>query len=169
MTDLDLLAEEVPEQDNSGSDGTQQEALKNTTLITSNPASELPLEKSIAGISDRFPQLIGGPAMGMMLTGTVAQISQSLADEKEETKKLRGVIEKQRNDLENLRIQNTVYKTNSQNKIIRNINITIGTSFVNLAVFFATTDQYLYAVGSFLIGATLCVIGWNYGSKEPEA
>jgi len=74
--------------------------------------------------------------------------------------------------LESERIKTAVLsekiRSESRNKHLKNLTITIGTSLVGIGIYLSRTSLDRYAFGAFGFGVLFLFLGWFSGNKEEK-
>ena len=162
----------IPIPDTSGSDGSQIQAQSIPNLITDKPLESLHMVKTIEGLASTHSKALGGEVASALIAGATSQIANDYQEIKRKYNQLEEKFEIQRNKLEEERIKNAILsekiRSESRNKHLKNLTITIGTSLVGLGIYLSRTSLDRYAFGAFGFGTLLLFLGWFSGNKEEK-
>ncbi len=161
----------IPVPVNSGSDGHQKQSSGVSNLVEK-PLEGLVVVKAIEGLAASHSKSLGGDVSSALIAATTNQLANDYSDLKRNYNSLNEKFEAQRDDLENTRISNAVLseriQSDSRNKHLRNLSITIGTSLISTGIYLSRTELDIYAFGTLVFGALLLLLGWFSGYKEEK-
>ncbi len=167
MTDNKIL----PIPDTSGSSGTQEPS-KGLEASVSKPLEGLHIAKTIEGLAISHSKSLGGEVSSTLLACVTSQLSYNYQELQNEYKELSSKYESQREKLESSRMTVAVLKerirSEGNNKILRNLCITIGTSLIATGVFLSRSNLDNYSYGAYGFGVILFLLGWFSNPKVGE-
>lgn len=160
---------EVPEPEDSGSDGTQEKADASRKLVPSKPLTT-PIAEAITGLAVSHSRAFGGEVASTLIAGATSQMAIELNQTKEELSVLRKKLESVTSALSNEKVEKAVLNTRIEEfrstRHLKNIGIAVGTLLVGTGVQLAPGDSPEYGVATIIVGALLLIVGWISAPKE---
>lgn len=163
---------EIPLPENTGSSGKQELATR--SVLPEKPQQGLPFVDAIEKGLAASPRALGefGSAM---LAGAARQLANENQDLKEETGRLRNLLDERRNLLKKERIRKAVLtervKSELGNRHLRNFGITVGTTLASAGLFRGPSADDGSSWALILGGALLLLLSWfspiKYGKDSP--
>ncbi len=162
---------EVPEPEESGSDGTQRKAGASLNLVPAKPLIA-PMADAIAGLAASHSRTFGGEVASTLIAGATSQMAIELNEAKHELTRLREKLESVMNALSDEKVKTAVLATRIQEfhstRHLKNIGIAVGTLLVGIGVQLSQGVPPNYGVATIIVGALLLVVGWVSAPKEGE-
>ena len=158
---------DIPAPDRSGSKGNQLVA-DDSQFVEARPFQGLHLASTLEGLAATNTRAFGGDVSAAIIAAATRQIADDCNDLKLENRRLNERLDGMRNELQDAKIDNAVYKEKIQSEG-RNLAIAVGTSMVASGVTLFRSNQDGYAYGLVVFGALLLLLGWFSGSKEGKA
>ncbi len=163
--------EQIPVPNNSGALDKQTRDTSNSELmVPSTPFEVLATTDVINGLAASNSKSFGGKVPSALIAGITQQLSNDYHELKFNFKELSEKNEKQRDILEEVKIENAVLKNtinfDRENKHLRNFAITMGTGLIGTGIFLSRSQLDTYAYGAFVVGTLFLLLGWFTGPKE---
>jgi hypothetical protein len=162
---------EVPEPQDSGSDGSQIKADLAHEFIPSQQLTN-PMAQAISGLAASNSRAFGGEVASTLIAGATSQMSIELNQTKEELAVLRDKYESLMNSLAEVRIKKAVLSERivgfNSTRHLKNIGIAIGGILLGLGVKLIGDNAQAYGFGAIIVGALLLIAGWFSTPKEGE-
>lgn len=152
---------EIPPPDATGSSGKQERAAGR--VLPDEPQHGLPVVEAIEKGLAASPRGLGEFG-SIMLAGAARQLANENQELKVEIARLRQSLDRQRDELENQRIQNAILtekvKSERGNKHARNFGITVGTALVSAGLYRNLNDIDGYTLALIVGGVLLLLVSW---------
>lgn len=163
---------DLPIPDTSGSSGKQTSADDYSEPQVFKPLEGLHIAKTIEGLAASNSKAFGSEVASTLLAGVTSQLSFNYQELQAEYKKLCAKYESQRDTLDSTRTTVAILKerinAERNNKVLRNLCITLGTSALTTGVFLSRSglDNYSYVAYGF--GLILFLLGWFSNPKSGD-
>lgn len=157
--------EKIPELEDSGSDGSQIEAVSDITLVEPTPL----LAKTIEGLSSNNTRALGGEVASAFMRVATQQIEASLREAKAQV----GTLQKENKELQNNTTTLMVNSSRLEERIsafrairhLRNFGIVVGTTLLAIGIQLFQIQKNTYGSISIIIGVLLLVLSWFTAPK----
>jgi hypothetical protein len=163
----------IPSPDKSGGSGKQVAGDDTTEFQKANPLEGLPMARTINGLAATHSRSLGEEVTSALIAGATTQLACDYRELKERHSDLSARFDAQRFELEEARTQKAILKerirAEGQNKHLRNLCITIGTSLIGTGILLTRLDSdWHYYSAAYGFGLLLLFFGWLSGAKEAK-
>lgn len=160
---------EVPEPEDSGSDGSQKQADLARELIPAKPLTP-PIAEAITGLATSHARAFGGEVAATLIAGATSQMAIELTQTKHELAQLREKHESLSNAFSDEKVRTAVLAERIEGfrstRHLKNIGIAVGTLLVGTGVQLSRGDNPSFGIASIIVGVVLLIVGWTSAPKE---
>ena len=162
---------EIPDPNESGSDGLQIRDEENETPLVSQQIGR-PIAKAITGLAASNPRAFGGEAASTLIAGVTLQMAGDLENAREEIANLRGENKQLTSELAEERVKSAVLRERigsfRSSRHLKNVGVSIGALLVGLGIQFVLGESAEIGIAGIALGVVLLLASWNAAPKEAQ-